>query len=56
MEVDSSFLTTVMFLLVGRTWEDQVSNPLVGSNNFLLGRPNGWDRDEKIKTSEITSR
>ena len=28
------FLTAVMFLLVGRAWEDQVSSPPVGSNNF----------------------
>ena len=29
------FLTAVMFLLVGRIWEDQASGPPVGSNNFL---------------------
>ena len=30
----SLLLTAVMFLLVGRTWEDQVNNPPTGSNNF----------------------
>ena len=37
MEADSSFfLTAVIFLLVGGAWEDQLSSPPVGCNNFSI--------------------
>ena len=47
MEADSSFfLTAVIFLLVGGAWEDQLSSPPVGCNNFSCA---GCGLHKKVK-------
>ena len=42
-----------MFLLVGRAWEDQVSSPPIGSNNFSTWKGRGvlQPRKEKVMQS-----
>ena len=48
------FLTAVMFLLVGKTWEDQVNSPPVCSNNFSSLRGPGSKQCKSIKIHMIS--